>query len=301
MKRKLFVAGRTIVLVYAVLLVTMASCQRQLIYHPRRAGEDMLLTIARGERLEPWRDADDRIVGWRTPGSGTNGTENAVVVFHGNAGYALHRTYYAEGFRALPGADAWQVHIFEYPGYGARTGRPSESAIKLAADVAVRPLREKGRRVFLVGESLGSGVACHLAGKHPDDIAGLLLITPFTSLADVGRHHYPVFPVGLLLRERYDNTKALGTYRGPAVFLLAGRDEVIPAKLGRRLHDGYEGPRKLIVQEGRTHNTLNLHPRAEWWSEAAAFLLDPDPETGAPAERSNNGGSPPKGAAHQDL
>ena len=290
MGRKLFVAGRAIVLAYAVSLAILAGCQRQLIYHPQRADENRLLNIARGEGLEPWRDEDDEIVGWRTPASGTNPAENAVVVFHGNAGYALHRTYYAEGFRAVPGADTWQVHLFEYPGYGSRCGRPSEKAIKRSADEAVRPLREKGMRVFLVGESLGSGVACYLAGKHPRDIAGLLLITPFTGFADVGRHHYPVFPVGLLLRERYDNRKALEAYRGPAVFLVAGRDEVIPAPLGLRLHEGYEGPKKLIVQEDRGHNTLMLQPQAAWWSEAAAFLLDPGKGTGVPAGRPPDNG-----------
>ena len=278
MGHKLLVVVRTIVLAYVGLLVMMAGCQRQFIYYPHRASESDLLDLARGARLEPWLGPDDEIVGWRTPAPDGNRVKNAIVVFHGNAGYALHRTYFVHGFEAIPDGDAWQVYLFEYPGYGARPGHPSETTIKQAADDAVKQLREGPHRVFLLGESLGSGVATYLAGKYPEDIAGLFLITPFTSLTDVGRHHYPFLPVRLLLRERYDNVRALKDYRGPIAFLLAGRDEVIPTPLGRRLHEAYEGPKKLIVQEDRTHNTLMYQSHAAWWREVAEFLLDPDRE-----------------------
>ncbi len=271
----MFVVVRTIALVYVGLLVMIAGCQRQFIYYPSRAPERDLLDLARGVNLEPWRDSDEEIVGWRTPAPEGTRVKNAIVVFHGNAGYALHRTYFVHGFESIPDADSWQVYLFEYPGYGARSGHPSEETIKQAADEAVQQLRETDLRVFLLGESLGSGVATYLAGTYPDEIAGLFLITPFTSLVDVGRHHYPIFPVRLLLRERYDNVKALEHYGGPVAFLLAGRDEVIPTPLGLRLHEAYEGPKKLIVQEDRTHNTLMYQPHAAWWREVTEFLLAP--------------------------
>ena len=276
MGRRLLLVLRTTVLVYAGLLLVMLGLQRHFIYFPGRAAEGDLLERASAWGLEPWRDQDGAIIGWRSPAIGGAPARNAVVVFHGNAGHALDRTYFVDGFASLPDAGDWQVHIFEYPGYGARPGRPSEGAIKLAAEQAVAMLQRdgqrEGRRLVLIGESLGTGVACHLAARQPDAIAGLLLITPFTSLVDVGRHHYPFLPVRLLLRERYDNVRALQDYRGPVAFLLAGRDEVIPTRLGRRLHDGYTGPRKLIVQPDRTHNTLAYGPDADWWQEVAAFL-----------------------------
>jgi uncharacterized protein len=272
MGRRLLPVLRTTVLVYAGLLLVMLALQRHFIYFPGRVAEGDLLERARAQGLEPWRDQDGAIIGWRSPATGGAPARNAVVVFHGNAGHALDRTYFSDGFASLPDADDWQVYLFEYPGYGARGGRPSEGVIKEAAEQAVALLRRDGRRLVLIGESLGGGVASHLAGRQPEAIAGLLLITPFTSLADVGRHHYPILPVRLLLRERYDNTRALQDYRGPVAFLLAGRDEVIPTRLGQRLHDGYAGPRKLIVQPDRTHNTLSYRADADWWQEVAAFL-----------------------------
>lgn len=126
--------------------------------------------------------------------------------------------------------------------------------------------------MFLLGESLGSGVACALAGQHPDQIAGLLLITPFTAMADVAAVHYPFLPVGLFLRDRFDSARALTRYRGPVVVVTAGADAVVPARLGRALLQNYSGPSRLFEQSGMTHNTLNLEPDASWWHEALVFL-----------------------------
>jgi pimeloyl-ACP methyl ester carboxylesterase len=195
------------------------------------------------------------------------------MVLHGNAGYALHRVYYARGFAALD--EGWQVFLFEYPGYGARDGSPSEEAIKRAALAALQRLLDEddARPVYLVGESLGSGVAAYLAAEYSAQVAGLLLVTPFTSLVDVAAHHYPVLPVRLFLRERYDNREALARYGGPVAFLLAGRDEIVPTRLGRELYDRYRGPKWLRVDENAGHNSLDFRPGASWWRELSSFLL----------------------------
>ena len=102
-----------------------ATFQRQLIYFPQVEAEENLLRIAGGMELLDWRDGNGRLIGWRSGSSADH--SRRVVVFHGNAGYALHREYYVAGFLAQ-GTD-WEVYLFEYPGYGARPGEPSESGI----------------------------------------------------------------------------------------------------------------------------------------------------------------------------
>ena len=115
--------------------------------------------------------------------------------------------------------------------------------------------------------------ASYLAANYPEQVAGLLLVTPFTSLVDVAAHHYAFLPVRALLSERYDSLEALSHYRGPAAFLLAGSDEVVPTELGQQLYDSYPGPKRLWVAEGAGHNTLPLQVGAPWWSEVSSFLL----------------------------
>ena len=250
------------------------ALQRQMIYHPVVAGERALLAEAARLGLRPWRDERGDLIGWRRESTGDGARR--MVVFHGNAGHALQRNYYVQGLRSL-GQD-WEVYLFEYPGYGARPGSPSEDAIKSSAERAVRLLLGDGAHpVYLLGESLGSGVAAHLAAVFPTQVAGLLLVTPFTSLVEVAVHHFRWLPVRTLLQERFDSVAALSHYWGPIAFLLAGQDEVVPNELGQRLHDQYRGPKWLRVIPGVGHNTLPLYPGADWWREAAAFLLAAPP------------------------
>jgi pimeloyl-ACP methyl ester carboxylesterase len=53
-------------------------------------------------------------------------------------------------------------------------------------------------RIVAMGRSLGTGVAVHLASQRP--LAGAILVTPYDSMVAVAQVHYPLLPVGLLLR-----------------------------------------------------------------------------------------------------
>src|SRR4051794_25942391 len=97
-RSKLFRVFRTLVLAYVVALVLAAVFQNSLIYHPSRAVEAGLVDEARSLGLEPWRDAAGAVIGWKSPARAEVRARNRLLVFHGNAGYALHRAAYVEGF-----------------------------------------------------------------------------------------------------------------------------------------------------------------------------------------------------------
>jgi hypothetical protein len=191
-----------------------------------------------------------------------------MLILHGNAGDALGRVDYlpvleAAGFEGL---------LLEYPGYGCRPGQPSEGALVADARAALDLLRGEGRPVFLLGESLGSGVALQVAAAEPGTVSGLLLAVPFARMTEVAASHYPIFPMGLLLRDRWDSLGAIRAYRGPVAFLLAGRDEVVGVAQGRRLAAACPGPKQVLELPQAGHNELPLRPGLPPWSEALAFL-----------------------------
>jgi hypothetical protein len=188
----------------------------------------------------------------------------------------VDRIYFVRGFHSVAERYRWDVYLFEYPGYGARPGRPSERTIVDAAEQAARRLlaEEPERPLFLLGESLGSGVATQVASRMPDAVAGIVLVTPFTNIVDVGAFFAPRFLVQLLIRDRYDSETALTQYDGPVAFRLAGRDRVVPTSLGRELHEGYHGPRQLRVDESAGHNTVDYSRVNPWWREVTEFLLE---------------------------
>lgn len=261
--------------ILVLMIAFFAAFQRRLIYYPSTGTADALKEMAQAEGFEPLRNPDGETIAYlHSPRDGAV-PEAVFIVFHGNAGFALHRSYYRDALRELS-AGRWACVVLEYPGYGARPGSPSKGSLEAAAaEILEVVLARHPVPVYLIGESLGSGVATSLAASHPDKVSGLILVTPFTSLAEVGRHHYPFLPVRLLLRDNFDNVRNLKHYGGPVAVILAEDDRIIPAEIGRKLHDAYEGPSRLWTQPGTGHNTLDLNPQNPMWKEMGEFLFTP--------------------------
>ena len=101
-------------------------------------------------------------------------------------------------------------------------------------------------------------------------MAGLALLVPYNRLDAVAAVHYPWLPVRWLLWDTFPAEEWLRSYRGPAAFLLAGSDRVIPTKLGRTLCDGFGGPKQLTEIAGADHEDVLRQP-VEWWRGVGAL------------------------------
>jgi len=249
---------------YVLLVLVVMLVQRKLIYYPSRFSAEAAARLAQQEGFREWRSKTGELIGWHLPAA--RPTNGAVLVMHGNAGCGFHRTYFAQPIQAAANLD---VFVLEYPGYGCRGGSPSQQAILAAADEALDALADRAP-LFLVSESLGAGAAAHLAGKHPDRVAGLALFAPYDKLSSVGQRQMPFLPVGLMLRDRFHPAESLKSYRGPVKVVLAEADTIIPAIFGQRLYDGYRGPKSIEVIPGAGHNDI-AEQSPDWWKKVFAF------------------------------
>lgn len=286
MKRLLLVLLRSLVLIYLGTVSLFGFFQRKLIYFPSRplAAEDKMTHLAASVGVEPWRDTHGQRIGWKQiPPAGVQ-PKNRMVVFHGNAGSAFDRTQYAKGFGNLEQGGMWQTYLFEYPGYDSRPGTPSQESFCTAGREAIEQLAtEDSRPIFLSGESLGSGVACALAGDLPQQVAGIFLMTPFAVLGEVASHHYPWLPVSLILQDRWNNTEALRKYHGRVAVMIAGEDEVVTTAQSEKLYASYAGPKQRWFDTDATHNTVSNSTFLPWWQEVSDFLLtDTQPRLSSP-------------------
>jgi hypothetical protein len=244
--------------------------QRRLLYFPERTDRASAERRARGLGLEPWTDGG-ALLGWRARAPGARGR---LVVFHGNAGSALDRAYFARSFAAASPSLPLDVYLAEYPGYGPRPGAPGEAALVAAARAAIAAARREGPGPLLVaGESLGSAVAALAAAAAPADVDGLLLVTPLASVPAAARRHHPLVPAAFF-RDPWRADLALPRYGGPVAFLVAGRDEVVFPDLGVALHDAYPGRKGMWVEEGASHNGLDWRPGLPRWREMVEFLAE---------------------------
>jgi len=254
-------------ILYVVALVVIFFAQRRFLYFPRTSAINSMLEEAQKEGLAPWRNGKNEIIGWKRS-SQTNAPHKCALIVHGNAGCAVDRAHYAT---ALQQTGVWDVYILEYPGYGARPGSPSRETLCQAADEAI-VLLEKEAPVFVIGESIGTGVATYLT--HSKGVAGLLLIAPYDDLAEVAQLHMPIFPVHKILKDRFIPINDLSHYKGPVAVLLAGRDEVVPNQFGRKLYESYEGPKKVWLIQDASHNSVGNQP-VSWWQDLIAFWQNP--------------------------
>lgn len=258
------------VFIYLAVVLFYTLMQRSFIYFPQTQGLDTALAGVERIGGRAWRDAEGNWLGWQ---HGTPGASRRVLVMHGNAGQALDRSYLTALFRDLRESGPWEVSVLEYPGYGPRPGAPAEQTLRDAALQAMDLLQaQRPGPVLLLGESLGSGVAAHVAAARPDAVAGIVLVTPFASLGAVAQHHMPFLPVALLLRDRFDTLALLRGFDGPLVIVTGGADDVVPEQLALPLKAAHQGELLHWRQPDAGHNTIDMNPRARGWRDIDAFL-----------------------------
>jgi len=228
--------------------------QRRLIYlpggHPVVAPEQVLEGgSAVGLRTEDGLD----LTAWHAPATGP-ATGVTVLVLPGNAGSRIARVPLARNLNAK-GVD---VLLLDYRGYGGNPGAPTEDGLAADARAAhghlVAERRVSPARLVLFGESLGAAVATRLALERP--VAGLVLRSPFTSLADVGAEHYPLLPVRALLRDRFPIRDTIEAVGAPVVVVAGGADEIVPAAQSRTVAAAARG--SYVEVAGARHNDPDL-------------------------------------------
>lgn len=248
---------------FIALLAAIYLWQDRMLYFPARTTVEQVTDSA----LRAWPSSQDFRGLVAEPEGAVRGTS---IVFHGNAGHAGHRAFYARALVPL----GWRVILAEYPGYGPRTGKLGEASLVSDAKETVELVhRQYGEPLLVVGESLGSAVAAAAGAQHQGLVAGLLLVTPWDRLSQVGSHHYPWLPVKWLLRDQYDTLKTLTKFDRPVVVAIAEQDTIVPARLGTALYDGLEGPKLLVNITGSDHNDWPDRVDSAWWRTAVAFLL----------------------------
>ncbi len=255
---------------YAALVGFMTLNQRQMLYFPVTHPPEQAESLASGTGLAVWRGQENPEGGYVGYLSRAPGSVGAALLLHGNGGCAARRGFYISPIQRM-GLD---LFVLEYPGFGGRAGTPAQEPLVAAAeDALARILAEGAPRVWVVGESLGSGVACQLAARRPADVAGLLLVMPFNSVRAVAASIYPWFPARWLVWDAFDSEEALRRYKGPVMVLTAQGDRVVPARFGRALFASFQGSRKKLIDvPGLDHDAAGLAAKTRVWDEAARFF-----------------------------
>jgi pimeloyl-ACP methyl ester carboxylesterase len=159
--------------------------------------------------------------------------------------------------------------LVNYRGYGGSTGQPRETALISDAENVYDWVAARHSRIVAMGRSLGTGVATALASRRP--VAGLVLVTPYDSVANVASDRYPWLPVRLLIKDPYDSAARMGQIKAPVLVLVAGHDEsILRPRTDALVAAISPGLAHVVVIPTATHNDIQDFPA--YWPTLEAFL-----------------------------
>lgn len=223
--------------------------QRHMMYFPSREKPD-LKTFHAQDMQEIKLETQDglRLYSWYKPARNQQAT---ILYLHGNAGHIgyrmpLVRQFIESGFGVL---------LLEYRGYGGNEGSPDEQGLYQDGHAAMRFLKQQNisaHQIVLYGESLGSGVAMELATSYP--VCALVLQSPFTSMPDLARYHYP----WLLLKpwDRFESLGKIPSIHSPLLILHGQQDDIVPITQARDLFNRTQKNGTMREFEQGGHNNL---------------------------------------------
>jgi pimeloyl-ACP methyl ester carboxylesterase len=231
----------------------------------------------------PWREAPeylqvreltfdsttgDRIQAWFSAPESWQPNRGAILVSHGNGSNLSLEPGRAYRWRERLGR---AVLLYDYPGYGKSSGRPSEAGCYAAGEAALLCLIEaqgvSASEIILVGESMGGAIAVELAMRYR--VRLLILEGAFTSFPDMAQVRVPIYPSRYLVQNRMDNETKIQFVRSPVLIAHGTADSVVPYSHGERLYLAANEPKLFFPLEGHGHGPPNTD---EFFETVKTFL-----------------------------
>ena len=218
--------------IYFLVLVFLYFYQRNLLYHPNENNysEDKISVDIENVRIKTSDNIE--LLGWYHEKNLKD--FKTLIFFHGNAGSLENRIHKLNHFRDMN----INFLIIAWRGFSGNNGNPTEQGLYEDGKSAIDWLIKKGvseKNLILYGESLGTGVATHLAQNK--NFAGVILETPFTSMIDAAKKFYPYIPVKLLLKDKFENYKKIKNINSPILIMHGEVDQLVPFSMGKKIYE----------------------------------------------------------------
>jgi len=231
-KKKVMQISLVLILVYLIFIVFLYFYQRNLLYHPNEnnySGDNLIVKVEKVKILTP---DNLQLNGWFHKKNLAD--YKTIVYFHGNAGTLDNRIHKLNHFKDIN----VNFLIIAWRGFSGNKGKPTENGLYIDGKSAVDWVMKKGvkeENIVLYGESLGTGIASEIAQNK--NFAGVILETPFTSMVDAAKNFYPFIPIGLLLKDRYENKKKVININIPIMIMHGERDNIVPFSMGKKIFE----------------------------------------------------------------
>lgn len=173
-----------------------------------------------------------------------------IVYMQGNTGYVRARLNKIKPWLAA----GYGVAYVGYHGYGSNPGSIHEQSLYADARLVIDELHQRGvpyGQIVLYGESLGSGVAAHMATEY--QTAAVILESPYTSWLDFAAVNLTYLPVRSLTSNRFETIHKINRIRSPLLVIHSHDDEVVPFAWGQAVFAAAPEPKQAVFVRGYSH------------------------------------------------
>ena len=243
-----YLAVSSVVLAYFIIILFVYFYQRNLLYHPSENNylndkitfnyEEIFIETDKNINLKSWFIKKD-LNKFKT-----------ILIFHGNAGNLFNRVYKLNELNKLD----VNILLISWRGFSGNKGKPSEKNLYHDAEEAVKWLNNRGaisKNIILYGESLGTGVATELGTSNA--FGGIILESPFTSIANAAKIYYPYLPVNIILKDRYNSIGKIKNITTPILIMHGKKDNIVPQKMGLELFENANNPKFSYFPDNDDH------------------------------------------------
>ena len=181
------------------------------------------------------------------------GNKNAIIYFGGNAENVDKNI---DSFSKI--FPKHTIYLVKYRGYSGSMGKPTENNLYSDALYIYDKIKAKYNNISIIGRSLGTGVATYLATKR--DIDKLVLVTPYDSIESIAKESFPIFPISLLLKDKYKSIERINSIKSRTLIIAAQNDKVIKMKHTKKLVNKF--PKSQVVfkiVENTNHNSISYN------------------------------------------
>ena len=215
----------------------------------------------------------EKIQCWWVPAE-QNPEERVIIDLHGNRNNIGANVPYAQKFRQM----GLSVLLVDYRGFGRSTNRfPSEETVyedvEAVWNYLVNKRQIKPENIYIFGHSLGGAIAINLASNHPN-LGGLIIESSFTNIINMVdyKKKYRIFPVNLILNQRFDSLAKVPTLKMPILFTHGTEDTLIPPSMSEALFAAAAEPKQLLLVPGAGHNNVRQVGGTQYWEKLQQFL-----------------------------
>lgn len=199
-----------LVALYVLASAYLYVMQDSIVFYPTPPVEkeaERFMLEHQGQQLEVWTHNREQ--------------STAVVYFGGNAESIERNLDYF--IKEMPD---FALYLPNYRGFGRSGGKPSQQAIFADALEVYRQVKAQHEHVFVIGRSLGSGVAIMVAAEQQVD--ALVLVTPYDSILQLAKQNYPLMPHKLLLRHPFNSMPYAPRITSPTLVIKSETDAIVP-------------------------------------------------------------------------